>query len=51
MDFLKNLWDKFTGAVDEFIGDLLGEDTLALSESEPDQVSALVETDSFESWK
>lgn len=50
MKFLKNLWGTFTQAVEEFIADLLGEDTLALSESEPDQVSALVETDSFESW-
>ncbi len=51
MKFLKNLWGNFTQAVEEFIGDLLGEDTLALSETEPDQVPMMVETDSYESWK
>lgn len=50
MKFLKNLWHQFTRAVEEFIGDLLGEDTLAQVEFEPDQVSAQVEIDSPDSW-
>jgi hypothetical protein len=51
MKFLKNLWGNFAQAVEEFIADLLEEDTLALTEVEPDQVPMMVETDSFESWK
>lgn len=50
MKFLKNLWHQFTQAVEEFIADLIGEDTLALTEVEPDQIPALVEIDSYESW-
>lgn len=50
MKFLSNLWNRFTLSVEEFIADLLGEDTLAQSDFDSQQVSAAVETDSFESW-
>lgn len=50
MKFLSNLWNNFAQAVDEFIAGIIGEDAVDQLESTPQEIAAMVETDSFESW-
>lgn len=50
MNFFWKLWNWLDEAFEEFVADLLGEDTLAPSKTDSQQVAGMVETDSFESW-
>jgi hypothetical protein len=50
MKFLKNLWGQLTEAIDEFIADLIGENAVDQLEANPQEIAAMVETDSYENW-